>query len=338
MASNGRWRHEMSGEHERDLAWRALLEAMLRVRRFDEALIAHADQIDGVYHVSIGLEATAGALALARREGDTTMLNHRNHGALSALGSDMESMFREIFGRDGGPQRGRAGTLHLADPSVGVPYTSAMVGGGVALAVGVAFARRLAGEGGIVFAFFGDGAMGEGAVYESFNLARLWEAPVLFVCESNSESGAERANDNQAAASLAALAEVHQMAATAVDASDPVAVAEVFLAEAAAVRAGGGPRFLEARSAPWPGNAGFMPDPQARRFDLASAVRGPGEGWDALDPLGQMVRWAVAEGAELAELEALDAAVCAEIKRAAETATAAPIAPRSAATENVWGP
>jgi len=82
---------------------RALLEPMLRARRFDEALIRHAELIDGVYHVSIGLEATAGALALARRDGDDTMLNHRNHGALAALGSDPEAMFGEIFGRDGGP-------------------------------------------------------------------------------------------------------------------------------------------------------------------------------------------------------------------------------------------
>lgn len=317
-------------------SWRAHLEAMLRARRFDEALIAHADLIDGVYHVSIGLEATAGALALARREGDTTMLNHRNHGALAALGSDLETMFGEVFGRDGGPQRGRAGTLHLADPSVGVPYTSAMVGGGVALAAGIAFAERLAGSGAVVFAFFGDGAMAEGAVYESLNLARLWQAPVVFVCESNSEPAAGQANELQAAASLVALA-VHQIPSQVVEASEPQELAAALAAATEEVRGGGGPRFLEARSAPWPGNAGFMPSPEAPRFDLAAAAAGPGEGWAALDPLARLVRALLAAGIGLDVLEALDAAVRERVEDAVGRAAAAPPAPPEAATENVWG-
>jgi TPP-dependent pyruvate/acetoin dehydrogenase alpha subunit len=316
---------------------RALLEPMLRARRFDEALLDNAALVAGVYHVSIGLEATAGALAVTRREGDQAMLNHRNHGVLAALGSDPETMFGEIFGRDGGPQRGRAGTLHLADPAVGVPYTSAMVGGGAALAVGIGFARRLSGSAAIAFAFFGDGAMGEGAMYESLNLAQLWKAPVVFVCESNSEPADGRANSLQAARELVELAAVHQIPAEVVEASDPVGLAERLAGAADAVRSGGGPRFLEARSAPWPGNAGFMPDPGAPRFDLAAAAAG-GEGWAAVDPLGQLVRRLLGEGTTLAEVESLDRVVREEMAGAARRAAARPVAPAAAATENVWGP
>src|SRR5665213_4322206 len=138
------------------------LAAMLRARRFDETLIAHAELVTGVFHVSIGLESSAAALALTRTGADLVMLNHRNHGALAAIGSDLEVAFREILGRDGGPQRGRAGSLHLADAANGVPYTSAMVAGGVALGVGMALAKRRLAREGIVYAFFGDGAMGEG--------------------------------------------------------------------------------------------------------------------------------------------------------------------------------
>jgi TPP-dependent pyruvate/acetoin dehydrogenase alpha subunit len=315
---------------------RPLLAPMLRARRFDEALLEHAALVEGVYHVSIGLEATAAALAVARREGDQAMLNHRNHGVLAALGSDPETMFGEIFGRDGGPQRGRAGTLHLADPTVGVPYTSAMVGGGAALAVGIGFARRLSGSEAIAFAFFGDGAMGEGALHESLNMAALWSAPVVFVCESNSEPAGERANALQAARELIDLAAVHQIPAEVVEASDPVGLAERFAAAADAVRAGEGPYFLEARSAPWPGNAGFLPDPEAPRFDLAAAAAG-GEGWAAVDPLGQLVRRLLDEGAELAEIEALDRSVRTEMEGAATRAANRPVAPAAAATENVWG-
>lgn len=314
---------------------RAMLEPMLRARRFDEALLDHAVLVEGVYHVSIGLEATAAALAVTRREGDQAMLNHRNHGVLAALGSDPETMFGEIFGRDGGAQRGRAGTLHLADPTVGVPYTSAMVGGGAALAVGIGFARRLSGSEAITFAFFGDGAMGEGALHESLNLAALWSVPVVFVCENNSERDGQRANALQAAHELTDLAAVHQIPAEVVDAHDPVELAERFAAAAGAVRAGGGPHFLEARSAPWPGN-GFMPDPAAPRFDLVAAAAG-GEGWAAVDPLGQLVRRLLGEGTGLAEIASLDDAVRAEMQRAATRAAARPVAPPPAATENVWG-
>lgn len=314
---------------------RALLEPMLRARRFDEALLDNAARIDGVYHVSIGLEATAAALASIRREGDQAMLNHRNHGVLAALGSDPETMFGEIFGRDGGPQRGRAGTLHLADPTVGVPYTSAMVGGGAALAVGIGFARRLSRSEAIVFAFFGDGAMGEGAMHESLNLAQLWSAPVVFVCENNSEPAGARANSLQAARALADLAAVHQIEAEVVEASDPVGLAERLEAAADAVRSGAGPRFLEARSAPWPGN-GFMPDPAAPRFDPAAAATGA-QGWAAADPLGCLVRRLLDEGTPLAEVESLDRALSAEMKGAAERAAARPVAPVAAAIENVWG-
>ena len=107
---------------------------MLRARRVDERLIAGAELITGVYHVSIGMEATAAALAATRTGDDLITLGHRNHGALAAIGSDLETMYREILGRAGGPQRGRAGTLHLADAARGVPYTSAMVAGRPALA------------------------------------------------------------------------------------------------------------------------------------------------------------------------------------------------------------
>jgi TPP-dependent pyruvate/acetoin dehydrogenase alpha subunit len=309
---------------------------MLRARRFDEALLDHGPLIEGVYHVSIGLEATAAALSVTRREGDQAMLNHRNHGVLAALGSDPETMFGEIFGRDGGPQRGRAGTLHLADPTVGVPYTSAMVGGGAALAVGIGFARRLTGSEAIAFAFFGDGAMGEGALHESLNLAALWSAPVVFVCENNSEPAEGRANALQAARALVDLAAVHQIPAEVVEASDPVGLAASFAAAADAVRADGGPRFLEARSEPWPGNS-FMPDPEAPRFDLGAAAAAANEdGWPAADPLGQLVRRLLGDGLALAEIEVLDHAVRTGMEAAAERAAARPVAPAAAATENVW--
>jgi pyruvate dehydrogenase E1 component alpha subunit len=308
------------------------LAAMLRARRFDETLIQHADLVTGVFHVSIGQEGTAAALAQTRTPADLIMLNHRNHGALAAVGSDLEMMFREILGRDGGPQRGRAGSLHLADVANGVPYTSAMVAGGVGLAVGMALAKRRLDSDGIVFAFFGDGAMGEGAMHESLNVAKLWELPLLFVCESNAPPGAGRANALQAARSLTQLAEVHQIPAAGCDANDPEDVAAAFGAAANAVRAGDGPRFIEARSEPWPGNRTFLPRLVNGVLDLSDAGRSPGhDGWSAHDPILREARMRLDAGVPLAAMVALDTAIRGAASAAFARAVAAPRPPADAA-------
>jgi len=315
------------------------LAAMLRARRFDETLIANAELVSGVFHVSIGHEGVAAALAGARTASDLIMLNHRNHGALAAIGTDLEVSYREILGRDGGPQRGRAGSLHLADAANGVPYTSAMVAGGVALAVGMALAKQRLAREGIVFSFFGDGAMGEGALYESLNLAALWQLPLLLVCESNAPADRDsgRANALQAARTLTGLAEVHQIPATAVDGADPEAVAATMDAAVAAVRAGGGPRFIEARLPPWPGNATFLPRLVGGELDLRDAEEaGEAGAWSAVDPVLAEARALLRDGVALADLLALDRSVRASVQRAFASAADAPRAPDAVATSGVW--
>lgn len=307
--------------------------AMLRARRFDETLIEHAETVVGVFHVSVGMEGTAAALAAARGPQDLVMLNHRNHGALQALGSEPEAMFREILGRDGGPQRGRGGSLHLCDPQHGVPYTSAMVAGGVALAVGMALARKRLARSGIVFALFGDGAMNEGAIHESLNLASLWQLPLLLVCESNARAGGDRATATQAARELHELASVHQVPAAAVDATNVGAIGDALLDAAAEVRAGGGPRFIEARTPPWPGNASFIPRLASGRLDLASGGDDP---WAQSDPILREARSLMEEGVALEDLVSIDVAIDAQMREAFERAAAAPLAPPELAVEGVW--
>jgi len=311
--------------------------AMLRARRFDETLIAHSELVTGVFHVSIGMEATAAALARERSEGDLITLNHRSHGALAAIGCDPQTMYGEILGRDGGPQRGRAGTLHLADATRGVPYTSAMVAGGPALAVGMALARKRLGQPGIAFALFGDGALGEGAMHESLNLASLWQLPVLFVCESNAAPAAGRANPMAAARTLHSLAEVHQIPARAVDAGEAEAIAAAMGEDVAAVRAGDGPRFIEARTPQWPGNASFIPTLATGVLALRDAAAAkPPPGWRQLDPLLREARALLAAGAGLEQLLELDAQIANAAAEAFARAAAAAPAPPDAVFDQVW--
>ena len=318
-------------------AWEERMARMLCARRLDEALIEHAHLVTGVFHVGIGQEGTAAALAAVRRPADVVTLTHRSHHHLAAIGSDLELMFREILGRDGGPQRGRAGTFHLADSGLGVPYTSAMVAGGVPLAVGLAYGKARRSEEGIVFSFLGDGALGEGAVQECFNIASLWRAPVLFVCENNARPDDGRANAFQAAPTLAGLAEVNGITSTSADAREPEAVEQALARLADRVRGGGGPGFLDARSEPWPGNRSFLAQAGTAPLDLRDAT-GPAESdWARGDPVLNEARRLLREGLELAALLRLDRTVREEVERAFDAAVHAPQAPASVALADVWG-
>jgi TPP-dependent pyruvate/acetoin dehydrogenase alpha subunit len=311
------------------------LRRMLAARRFDETLIEHVGLVHGVFHVGIGQEGTATAIALERDAPDVLMLNHRNHQHLIAGGAEPVLLFAEIFGRDLGPHRGRNGTLHLADRACGVGYTSAMVGGTVPLGLGMALARKRRGEPGIAFCCFGDGALGEGILHECLNIAKLWELPVVFVCESNSEPGPARATGTQAAAALTDLATAHQVVASRVDATDAAAVHEAVSAIVADVRAGEGPRFLLAQTVPWPGNVSFIPSLPEGPLDLSRAEQEP-VGWEAHDPVLCEVRRLLGAGASLSELLAEDDAIRDAMHRAVQTAAQAGDAPPEAALENVW--
>lgn len=315
-----------------------LLEPMLRARRFDELLVANASEIRGHYHVSIGLESTAAALARLRRPHDAVTTTYRNHAHLAALGSDLAVMFAEVLGRDLGPQRGRGGSTHLIDPALGILHTSAMVSGGIPHALGRAFAGAKAHPGSVSFCFFGDGAFGEGALHESLNLAALWRLPVVFVCENNAMRHGGQANAFQAAVSLAAIAEAHAVPGQAVDGRHPAAVHEAMERLTDAVRDNAGPRFLDVQAAPWEGNTTMFPHDATGRTVIENATRSGLDPWHARDdPVLAECRRLLSGGVALDELLRVDARVSAAADEALARARAAPVAPPEVALTDVVG-
>ncbi len=301
------------------------LQTVLRVRRFDELLLEAGNEVDGHYHVSIGLEGTAAGLGEAFRPGDRVVTNYRNHGHLIALGSDAGTMYGEIFGRAGGPQQGRSGSLHLADPECGVLYTSAMVAGGLPIALGIAFALARRRTHSIVFCFFGDGAVQEGCTHEALNIAQLWRLPVLFVCENNSLPVNGKANADQSAPSLEALASAHNVHAATIDARRPRDVVEIMYTLADRVRGGDGPAFLDARTAPWIGNEPAFPEDLTGPTDLQRALQTSEDPWyDTDDPVLREVRDAIEAGATLEAIESLDRQILDEMRKAVAAARALP--------------
>jgi TPP-dependent pyruvate/acetoin dehydrogenase alpha subunit len=298
-----------------------LLRLLLTARRFDEAMLRLAPEVEGHHHVSQGLEASAAALGLVRRDGDLIATNYRNHAHLICIGHGPAPMLAEILGRRVPPQLARSGSMHLAAPRLGVLYTSAMVAGGIPQAIGYAFALKRRGTDGIAFCLFGDGAVQEGVTHESLNLAALWQLPVVFVCENNARPVDGKANAAQAAPSLSGLAEAHSLETAVVDGRDPRAVLDALRAAAESTRADSRPRFLDVQSAPWPGNAFFYPKDVTGPTDLRRAETQTGEEWhDRDDPVLNEAREQLAEGASIDELLEVEAEVTRHIEAAVEEA------------------
>lgn len=255
----------------------AQLRTMLRIRRFEEALIRLAGEHDiGHFHVYIGQEAT-GVPALARLDdGDVTYTTHRNHGHLIARGVDPAAMLAEILGRATGTNRGKGGTLHLASAAHGFPTTSSSVGGPLPIAVGSAFAFAALGRDRVSVCLFGDGALEEGAWHESANIAAMRRVPVIFLCENNSlEALGQKANEypssTLAAVELTDLVRPFGIPFEVIDGTDAGAVDAAMGRAVDRARAGDGPTFIEARTVRWPGNRPLWPQLLTGVTDIAVA-------------------------------------------------------------------
>src|SRR5215472_1532644 len=160
---------------------------MVRIRSFEEEGIRlfKAGEIPGAYHASIGQEGTIVGACLALRDNDAMTGTHRSHGHPIGKGADLKGLMAELMGKETGVCRGRGGSMHLADAAVGIIGESAIVGGGIPLATGVALAAKVRGSDRVCLCFFGDGAVNQGTFHESLNMGSLWKLPVVYFCENN---------------------------------------------------------------------------------------------------------------------------------------------------------
>jgi pyruvate dehydrogenase E1 component alpha subunit len=303
---------------------RELLAAMLRIRRFEEKCVElySAGKIRGFLHLYIGQEAVAVGVTRALSDRDAIVTTYREHGHALARGISMQSLLAEMYGKREGCCRGRGGSMHIFDATTRFYGGNAIVGGGLPLAVGLALASKLTGTNDITACFFGEGAVAEGEFHESLNLAALWRLPVLFVCENNLYAMGTALARSESQADIAAKAASYDIAAARVDGMDVVAVEAAARAAVVAIRAGGGPRFLEL--ATYRFRAHSMFDPELYR-DRAEVER-----WKRHGPIVTFV--AALEAAGLvgdADLATLEAQIEQEIAGAvafAEAGTLEPVA------------
>jgi TPP-dependent pyruvate/acetoin dehydrogenase alpha subunit len=254
----------------------ACLRQMMLMRCFDEAAmrLVQAGEIRGVVHPYFGQEASAAGIAAALEPGDRVASTHRGHGHCIAAGVDLGAMMAELFGRSGGVCKGKGGSMHVADLGAGMLGANGIVAAGVPIAVGAALSEQLDGGDRVVVAYFGDGASGQGVLFESLNLAALWRLPVLFVCENNSIASATPTRDTIAVERVADLATGHGVRAERVDGQDVDAVYSAAAGAVAALRAGEGPRMIEAMVCRFGTHASRAePFPDARDPALLAAER-----------------------------------------------------------------
>jgi pyruvate dehydrogenase E1 component alpha subunit len=235
-----------------------LYRSMYLIRRVEEEIIRlyPTDKIKSPVHLSIGQEAVSAAVCDHLDKSDVLFGTYRGHALYLAKGGDVPRMMAELYGKVDGCARGKAGSMHLVDPSVNVMGTSAVVATGVSNAVGAALALKMQRSRAIVVCFFGEGATDEGAWHESMNFASLKKLPILFVCENNFYAIYSHVKDRMAGPGLRARSKAYGIEAELIEDHEPMMLHERAGAAIAAVRSGSGPRFLECMTYRWRDHVG----------------------------------------------------------------------------------
>ncbi len=291
---------------------------MCRIRAFEErvARCFRAGQIPGFVHVSIGQEAVASGVCGVLESHDQITTTHRGHGHCLAKGAAAEAMMAELFGRSTGTCAGKGGSMHIADPGLGILGANGIVGAGFAIAVGAGLAARLRGTGAVAVAFAGEGAVSTGVFHEAVTLAVFWSAPVVFVIENNHFAEFTDSRAMSRGAPLVERALAYGLArAEQIDGNDVVAVRSAAHTAVSGCRAGSGPVLIEALTYRIHGH--YEGDPAAYQ-DEDELGR-----WRLRDPIESARRALESAGLGVEAGKATDAAER-EMDHAVESALAAP--------------
>jgi len=306
------------------------LERMLEIRSVEDAIIELfvEGRVRGSTHTTQGQEAVSVALASVLNPSDLVACTYRGHATAMALGMTPEQVLGEVLGRRIGSIGGVGGSMHLCDPDIGLLPTFAIVGAGIPVAVGAGITAKHLGSGAVSVAVFGDGATNIGAFHEAMNLASVWEAPVLFLCENNLYGEYSRIETTTPFEDLYLRGSAYGMESRAEDGQDVESLRQVIAAEVDAIRRDSAPRFLEVKTYRYVGHS--RTDPATYRPD------GEKERWLERDPI-KIAKKAVLEAgiADDASLERLRIDVESRITAAVESAIDSPAPELTAMFENV---
>lgn len=234
-----------------------MLEQMLLTRYFEEAVDALFAKglVHGTTHLSIGEEAMAAGPVNALKKDDLLVITHRGHGSSIAKGADVNIMMAELMGKTAGYNKGKGGSIHVANLEQGNLGANGIVGGGLPIATGAALAQKMQKTGKVVLCFFGDGASNEGVFHESLNMASIWKLPIVYVCVNNKYGMSTCIYDVCPTEHVADRAKAYNMSGITVDGNDVLRVYEETVKAVEFARDGGGPSLIEGLTYRWKGHS-----------------------------------------------------------------------------------
>jgi acetoin:2,6-dichlorophenolindophenol oxidoreductase subunit alpha len=305
---------------------------MAKIRAFEEQVneLYKGAKMPGLAHLYVGEEAVAVGVCEALRRDDIITSTHRGHGHCLAKGATVDRMFAELLGKEAGYCRGKGGSMHIADQDTGNLGANAIVGGSAGIATGAALSAKMRGTDQVAVCFFGDGALGQGLLYEAMNMAALWKLPVIYVCENNLY-GEYTPCAETVAGEILARARAFGIHAEAVDGQDVQAVHATMRRLVERGRRGEGPAFLECKTYRYYGH-------HVGDVNREYRTRDEEKDWmtnhDPLLTLG--ARLLAGRLADQDVLDRIQTDVKAEIDKGVEFALAAPYPPASQVDEDVY--
>jgi pyruvate dehydrogenase E1 component alpha subunit len=310
-----------------------LYRRMLRIRHFEEQVneLYRSGKMPGLAHLYIGEEAVAVGVCTALNDDDYITSTHRGHGHCLAKGAQFDRMFAELLGKEAGYCHGKGGSMHIADTERGNLGANAIVAGSAGIATGAALSAKKRGSGQVAVCFFGDGALGQGVLYETMNMASLWNLPVIYVCEDNLYNEYTSASE-AIAGEIPARALAFGIPVLDVDGQTAWEVHDAAEKAVARARAGEGPTFLHCHTYRFHGH--HVGDVNRAYY----RSREEEERWrETRDPLMIAAEWITSKGlAPASRLDQIDEEVQAQVRAAVAFALETPYPRPEEVTENVY--
>jgi len=286
-------------------------------------------------HLYSGQEAIAVGICTALSKDDHVFGNHRSHGHFLAKGGSMKALAAEIYCRESGCSRGRGGSMHLIDPNVGMLGSAPIVAGTISLAVGAALASSIRKDGRVAVSFFGDGATGEGVLYESLNFSALKKLPLIFACENNLYATHMPIRECRVDVSISKIAEPFGIERYIVDGNDVLQVYEVSQKVVEICRSGNGPVFIEFMTYRFRGHVGPDDNIQGTHTDIRP--KDEVEMWLKKDPILRFEKYLIDNGLiDEKELHEIRENVCREVQESVDFALNSPIPFKEDLRRNVF--
>jgi len=313
--------------------WVRMYRRMVMIRMFEEQVneLYTRALMPGLAHLYVGEEAVAVGICEALRPDDYITSTHRGHGHCLAKGASPDRMFAELLGKEAGYCRGKGGSMHIADPATGNLGANAIVGGSAGIATGAAFSSKHLGTNQVTVCFFGEGALGQGVLYEVLNLASLWKLPVIYACENNLYNEYTHYKETTAGDVLA-RGSAFGLHAESVDGQDVRAVYATAKRLVERARKGEGPAFLLCNTYRYTGH--HVGDINREYYRSKQEE----QQWKTeRDPIKNLADWLIEQKyAEAAALDQIQTEVRAEMKAAVEFALAAPYPGPEEAEQDVY--